>query len=99
MILANIYLDKETNLYKSLLQKKLLLNNCFQIHLGLKPSIGETLSLNVHNTSDENLIKFLSHRETLFFRIDDLIQSFFIINENTKISILGLKCTVIEKPF
>lgn len=99
MIHVNIYLDQETSLYKSLSEKKLLTSECFSIELGIKPSIGETLRLNHLNTSDKKLSKFLIHKATQYFKIDDIIQSYLMMDSDTGISILDLKCTIIEKPF
>jgi hypothetical protein len=99
MIHVNIYLDKESSLYKSLSQKRVLTDKCFSIKLGIKPAIGETLRINHLNASDEKLKKFLSHKDTLYFKIDDIIQSCFMMTNDSGISILDLKCTVIEKPF
>lgn len=99
MIHVNIYLDQETSLYKSLSEERVLTNKCFSIKLGIKPAIGETLRLNHLNASDEKLIKLLSHKETLYFKIEDIIQSCLMMDSDAGISILDLKCTVIEKPF
>lgn len=99
MIHVNIYLDQETSLYKSLYEKKILIGKCFSLKLGIKPAIGETLRLNHLNTSDEKLKKFLSQKATLYFKIEEIIQSCLMIDSDEGISILDLKCTIIEKPF
>jgi hypothetical protein len=99
MIYVNIYLDKNSPLYNELSIKKLLHNSSFSIFLGLKPSIGETLRLNHLNASNEKLKKFLSHHATLYFKIDDIIQSYVITHGDNGIPVLDLKCTLIEKPF
>lgn len=99
MIYVNIYLDKHSPLHNELLRKKLLSNSSFSIFLGLKPNIGETLKLNNLNTSDEKLKNFLSHQATLYFKIEDLIQSYVITHGDNGVTVLDLKCTLIEKPF
>lgn len=101
MILVNIYLDKGSLLYSELSKGKLLVNDSFSINLGVKPNIGETLRLNSLNASDKKLVKFLSHQATLYFKIDDIVQSFVITDTegHNGITVLDLKCTLIEKPF
>ena len=96
---ANIYLEKGSLLYNQLLKENILINGGFGINIGAKPNIGETLRLNNLNTSNEKLMKFLSHKQTLYFKIDDIIQSYLITEGNNGITVLDLKCTLIEKPF
>ena len=99
MICVNIYLDEGSSLYNELLNKKVLVNGVFSIILGVKPNIGETLRLNNLNASDEKLIKFLSHKRTLYLKIDDIVQSYLITEGHNGIAVCDLKCTHIEKPF
>ncbi|SDZ90399.1 hypothetical protein SAMN05443667_101233 [Flavobacterium gillisiae] len=99
MIHVNIYPEKGGLLYNQLLKEKVLINNSFSINVGVKPNIGETLSINNLNVSNERLQKFLSRTHTLYFKVDDIIQSYLITEGDNGITVLDLKCTLIEKPF